>query len=677
MLRLLRECSLGLVLIVGIGLPAEAAELTLKRVMLSSGGVGYFEYETTVDGDATLTLDVALDQVDDVLKSLVVYDNGGHAGEITLPGREPLAQGFADLPFDQSALGSAADLLNALQGAEIRIGGDKPVTGRLVHAVDETVRNPDGSSETRTRISVMGDGGLRQLALKDLDTVEFTDPALAAQVKTALGRVAAYRAQGRRQLAIATHGAGKRTVRVGYVVAMPLWKATYRLSLPADPASASARLQGWAVLENFSGQSWNDVELTLLSGNPVTFRQALYQSYYVPRPIVPVEAGNHVLPPPDNGSLADNLTTKAENALPAPSPTAAAPSFRQQLAGLPAPPPAPVAAPAIPPAAIEAATTQDEATQIAFTLPTKISVAAGQSLVVPLIDRELPARRIDFFQQATDAHHPLAAVELTNAADTGLPPGVLTLYQLGDAGSAYLGDARLAALPAGDKRLLSYAVDNKVTVDQSADTQQSIVKATVAEGVMRLTRLQRRTATYRVSAASPPPGLIIEQHRLAGWELAAPTGADRTTDAYRVTAALDPKGNGTVTIVEERPAEEQLRLLDLDDNQIGLYLAAKSLDPALHQVFADLAQRRRAVSRQQTELDRLNEERTRLTDDETRLRDNYTALKDDPAMRKTSLDKLKAAEAAIDANAAAAAKATTALDTARAELAAYIGALKV
>jgi uncharacterized protein DUF4139 len=682
MLRLLRECSLGLVLVVGMSLPAEAAELTLKRVMLSSGGVGYFEYETVVDGDATLTLDVALDQVDDVLKSLIVYDNGGHAGEITLPGREPLAQGFADLSFDQSALASVADLLNALQGAEIRISGDKPFTGRLMHADDETVHNPDGGTQTRTRVSVLGDGGLRELTLKDLDAVEFTDPAIAGEVKTALTRVAAYRAQGRRQLTIATHGTGQRTVRVGYVVAMPLWKATYRLSLPADPASGSARLQGWAVLENFSGQSWSDVELTLLSGNPVTFRQALYQSYYVPRPVVPVEAGNHILPPPDSGSFADNLATKSENTTPTPAPTSLAmgKAQAQSLAGFPqpaapAPPPPPDAA--IAPAAIEAATAQDDATQIAFTLPTKVSVAAGQSLIVPLIDRELPARRTDFFQPTTDPHHPLAAVELTNAADSGLPPGVLTLYQQSDAGSSYLGDARLAALAAGDKRLLSYAVDTKVTIDQSDDTQQSIVKATVADGVMRLTRLQRRTATYQVNATASPPGLIIERQRLPGWTLAAPDTADRTTDAYRVTAALDPKGNGAVTIVEEKPIQQEVRLLDLDDQQIGVYLSAKTLDPALRQVFADLAQRRSAVSRQQADLDRLTEERTRLTEDEERLRDNYTALKDDPAMRKTTLDKLKAAEAAIDANTGASAKASAALDQAQSDLSAYVAALKV
>src|SRR5215213_2191221 len=86
-------------IVAAIATPAAAAPtLALKRVVLSSGGVGYFEYEAAVEGDTTVTLDVPLDQVDDVLKSLVIYDSGSTAGEVTLPGREQLAQSFADLP---------------------------------------------------------------------------------------------------------------------------------------------------------------------------------------------------------------------------------------------------------------------------------------------------------------------------------------------------------------------------------------------------------------------------------------------------------------------------------------------------------------------------------------------------------------------------------------------------
>ena len=675
MCRLMRGYAVALVLILIAAVDAKAADLTLKRVMLSSGGVGYLEYEAAVEGDATLTLDVALDQVDDVLKSLVVYDDNGRAGEITLPGREPLAQSFADLPFDQSALASTTALLNALQGSDIRIAGDKPLTGRLIRAEDVSQRNPDGSSETRLRIGILTDGGLRQTTVRDLDTVEFADPALQGKINTALSRLAAYHAQGRRQLTLTTHGSGKRNVRVGYVVGMPLWKATYRLSLPSDPNAGSAKLQGWAVLENFSGQAWQGVELTLLSGNPVTFRQALYESYYVPRPSVPVEAGGRVLPPADTGAVAgfDAGGRRAENA-PRDELRAKARSMPAGLAA-PSPPPPPIASMA--PAQIEQAEATENATQIAFTLSYKVNVAAGQSLVVPLIDRELPTRRIDLYQPATTRAHPLAAIELTNAADTGLPPGVLTLYQQGDRGAEYLGDARLAAFPAGEKRLLSYAVDNKVTVDQSTATRQSVVKATIAEGVMRVTRLQRRTTVYKIGSAAAPPRLVIEQPRLGGWDLVEPKAAERTATAYRVPTSLDGKGNGSVTIVEEQPLEESLRLVDLNDDQLGVYVAAKELDPKLHQALADLAQRRQAVSRRQAELDRLNAERERLTEDETRLRDNYTALKDEPGMKKRTLDKLNEAMTAIDANAGAVAKATVALAAAQSDLAGYVSGLKL
>ncbi len=107
--------------------PANAADLSLQRIMLSTGGVGYFEYEAVVDRNATLRLDVPLDQVDDILKSFVVYDDGGTTGEVILPGRERLTQTFVDLPFDRAALDSAPPLLNALQGAEVRVTGAKPM----------------------------------------------------------------------------------------------------------------------------------------------------------------------------------------------------------------------------------------------------------------------------------------------------------------------------------------------------------------------------------------------------------------------------------------------------------------------------------------------------------------------------------------------------------------------
>ena len=652
--------------------PVCASDLALKRVALSSGGVGYFEYEAQVEGDAKLALEVPLDQVDDVLKSLVVYDAEGSAGEITLPGREPLSQGFADLPFDRDALGSAAKLLNALQGAEIRVQGPKPLSGRLVHVEEETLPHSDFPPLKQTRISVLTDAGLQQAVLQDVEAIAFADPELQGKVKTALQRIAAYRGEQRRRLTLTVHGAKPRTVRVGYVVAAPLWKASYRLNLPAAPETPKARLQGWAVLENFSGQDWHDVELTLLSGNPVTFRQALYESYYVPRPSVPIESGGRVLPPADTGTVGG---AKMALAPPAPSPPAApAPPAALRAAPVPASPPPPAMA-----AQFEGAEAIEGTTQVAFTLPTHVDAAVGQSLVVPVLDRDLPAQRLDLYQQSTERTHPLAAIELANDSATGLPPGVLTLYQEGEHGAAYLGDARLAALPAGEKRLLSHAVDNKVTIDASTSERQPVVKATAAGGVLRLIQQIRRATTYRVKAASVPERLVIEHPRHPGWSLTQPEPktVETTGSAYRIPAELGGKSEAVFTVVEEQPWEEKIALTDLAEDRLDALVASTELDSKLRAAITELAAKRRGLAERRAELDRLNQERTRLVADETRLRDNLSALGGEENLRKRLLDSFAVTESQIETATGEIGKASAAVDAAERDLSAYIAGLSL
>ncbi len=84
--------------------------------MLSSGGVGYFEFAADIDGDAAVGLDVPLGQVDDILKSLVVFDSAGSVAGVELPGRDNTVHAFADAPFGPEALQSPVAYLNALVG---------------------------------------------------------------------------------------------------------------------------------------------------------------------------------------------------------------------------------------------------------------------------------------------------------------------------------------------------------------------------------------------------------------------------------------------------------------------------------------------------------------------------------------------------------------------------------
>ncbi len=287
---------------------AHASDLALKRVMLSSAGVGYFEYEAEADGPATLGLDVPLSEVDDVLKSLVVFDDAGSIGGIELPGRDQTHSAFGDVPFGPEGLASPLAYLNSLQGVEITVQGPRPMTGHLMQA--ETVQEntgrttPDGAptTQSRTRVSVLTDDGLRQFVLEDTNSVQVADPALRDRIARALAALKRESGQDARHITIRTAGHGHRTIRVGYVAVAPLWKASYRLVLPdayRRPRPFHRPPARLATLENDSGTDSSGVALTLQYGNPVTFHQAIYRSYFVDRPEVPVEVLGRLLPDVD------------------------------------------------------------------------------------------------------------------------------------------------------------------------------------------------------------------------------------------------------------------------------------------------------------------------------------------------------------------------------------------
>jgi hypothetical protein len=464
---------LAVVLLLGLGAQVDAADLTLKHVMLSSGGVGYFEYAADVDGDAVLGLDVPLGQVDDILKSLIVFDSAGGVAGVELPGRDNTVQAFGDAPFGPEALDSPTAYLNALVGTEVTVQGPRPMTGRIVRA--ETVtETTDKSSTQRTRVTLLSADGMRQFVLEDADTVQITDPALRSRIEHALESLRRDASLTTRHLTIRVKGKGNRTVAVGYVAGAPLWKATYRLMLSPAPAS-TARLQGWATLENQSGADWNAVTLTLQYGNPVTFRQSLYRSYFVQRPEVPVEILGHVLPDIDTASRAVDSVRGIQ--APAMSPPAG--MAMGKAAQMPAAPQPVMAAPA------DVARANETAEETIFTLARPVDLAAGHSANVPIIDREFPAVRIGLvpFRQV----HPLASVRLRNDDTRGLPAGVLTLYDQ-DGGTNFAGDARLGGLPAGEARLLSFAQDLRTTVDTKLSLQpNTFIAFSVANGVLSYT----------------------------------------------------------------------------------------------------------------------------------------------------------------------------------------------
>ncbi len=661
----MRRLLTAIALLGFLALPAlaSAQDLALKRVMLSSGGLGYFEYEASIDGDAKLKLTVPLDQVDDILKSLVVYDDKGNVGGLSLPGREPLKQLFKDLPFDQAALDTPAALLAALKGAEISVGGSRAISGRIVSVEEDSVPGTDDKpASKRTRVTLLTSDGLQQFVLEEAQNLQFTDPGLRDKVGQALLAIQANRAKDARTLDLSVRGEGKRTVRVAYIVAVPVWKASYRLTLPPDAGTPRSALQGWATIENLSGRDWNDVELTLVSGRPVAFHQALYEAYYANRPEVPIEVAGRLMPSIDRGGV-------AAGAVPPPPPA----SLRMQ---------APKAAAAVPQQATGADQFEaiEAATQVNFKFPRPISVANGRTLSLPVLDREVTGQRIALYQPETVTRNPLAAVRLTNDGETGLPPGILTIYQRGKAGDVtYVGDARLSAMPVGETRLLAYAVDEKITIERDAAQTEQLTSGTIADGILRYGRMQRQTTTYRIRGpARETRDLIVTQHRLPGWTLAKPDpkGVEISEGNYRLLFKLAGGEQTQVfDVVQEQTQQQELRLLDGSADQIKVFASAQEFDAKTREALAKILELQQATADAQRKLSQVEAQQEQIVQEQARVRANLSSVPANSDLQRRYLGMLDKQENEIEALATQRDDAQKAVDAAREALRTFVAKL--
>lgn len=629
-------------------LPAEAGELPLKRVVLSTSGLAQFTHAGPITGGSSIDLPVRLDQVDDILKSLTVFDALGSVGTVSLPGREPLDQLFRDLPFDREALGSMPDLVNALVGTEIEIKGPVEARGRVFRVQPETVNLPDGRGTlTRNRLTLVTDKGLVQAILEDVTSLAFTDPQTRAQIDRALAGLAENRAKDRRSLSIGLLGKGDRQVALGYVVAAPIWKTSWRLVLPKDGDKAGkARLQGWAVLENLTGGDWKDVDLTLVSGNPVALTQPLYTAVQGNREVVPV-AGT-TAPSILAQHEADSRRKKAK-AAPAMEMRAGAAQAAKPMAA-PAPRAALAPAPA-PMAAVSedlAAAGEEAATQLLYRFPARISLATGHTMMVPFVDREVPVERVWLYRPDLHEKRPFAAARVKNDGETGLPPGIVTAFEASADGAAtHVGDALLPLLPRGTQKFLTFALDTKTEVrrDDRDVTRTSI--GTALDGRLTTTIKSRHVIAYEVTApADEDREVLVEEDREDGWTPAPEIKGVETTPEklrWRIAAA---KGQTTkAELVLERVDRTAVTLTSLPAEDVLARVRGLSNEgPALKEAVDRLGEVVADISRARTQKGQLEAERKKIADDQDRIRKNLASAGQSTDLGRRYLDTLRQQE---------------------------------
>ncbi len=104
-------------------------------------------------------------------------------------------------------------------------------------------------------------------------------------------------------------------------------------------------------------------------------------------------------------------------------------------------------------------------------------------------------------------------------------PGPISVFD----GGSYAGDAQIGHVPAGDKRLLAYAVDLDVNFIREDNSTENIRKVRIVRGLFELTSQHQNTTSYTFTSKDKGAGSDADRRTAAVLRL----GVSQTGEALR------------------------------------------------------------------------------------------------------------------------------------------------
>ena len=594
---------------------AAAADIPIRQVILYKSGVGYFERSGQLGPGESARLDFKASDMNDVLKSLTIEDrNGGKVTGLRYDSSEPLSQKLADFPFKIDGQASLAVFVDQMKGAKIEIKyGAETVSGAIVSGrlvgVDE--KHPE-----REQLVLMLDSGeLRTFDLAAASGIRFEDPKVQSQLRDYLAVVNQSRSQDKRSIYIDSSDAKERQIAASYMVPMPVWKSSYRLIFndKTDPT-----LEGWAIIDNTTGEDWTNVVLAVVSGRPVSFISKLYEPKYVPRRTVELPEDRAAAPRVYSGAVAgvggavNRSGIVGSVAAPAPPQVKAVESLLQRDAEQNL----------ISSAAVDVASMDlGELFEYRFAAP--VTVKKDESAMLPFLQQKIGARKLLIYSE-NYGEHPMSAAELTNSTGKTLDGGPITVFE----GASYSGEALMTTLKAADKRLISYAVDLGTRVTTAFDSSRSAVREIhVNRGMLTTRSAMEEARTYTIrNVDARAKTLIIEQTQRPEYKVLNPKPTETTTTANRFEVKLGPDSTEKFPVAEERVYDTTTAVSSLTPDVLLAYVQNKAISDAGRRQLQQIVDLKRQIAELDGQIRQAESDIKSLVDDQARIRQNIQSL---------------------------------------------------
>lgn len=679
----------SLILAVGLAFPSLAqndpeAQLPVTAVTLYRSGVGSFERSGTVTGDASISLSFEADQINDILKSLVVLDlDGGRIGGVSYSSDEPIGRRLEALGLRHKGQLTLGELLGEFQGARIALTTtDSEIEGRILGT--EAYEETHGDNVIyRTLLSVMTPEGITSVTESNIRRVKLLDPALQADLNELLEALGTQRTAQSRSVEIDLVGQGERGILAVYVQETPIWKTSYRLVLP-EKAGDKLHIEGWAIVENTTDHDWEEISLSLVAGQPVGFQMDLAEPLYISRPTLPVPVELAAAPKsfgrgvatggqsPFDGNADESEAMaprgRSQNSLAlraitgdtmtrsAPSREAFGAEMTKSTAAL--------------------ASGSEEGEVFFFKLDNPVTVGKRQSAMLPIITGDIEGRRVSIFSPSTQGEHPYRGVEITNSTKLKLMPGPLAVFD----GSVFAGDAQIGHVGQGERRMLAYAVDLDVDANRTNSQTHTIRKLRIHDGtIIQTTTVKNEYAVELTNHDQSRERLVvIETPRYTNWDLKSDAKPYETTDdLYRFEVKVDSGKSKKLSVVQEQVQDSRMALTSMTLETLLVYKRQGAVSQAVIDAYKGYAERKAKVEDIQKKIATNDADTRRIADDQQRIRNLLQAINRQDALYARYMRQLEEHENSLDELRASRRKLAVELTQAQESLDLYVRTLRV
>ncbi|MGJ3239016.1 MAG: hypothetical protein ACFE0Q_09965 [Anaerolineae bacterium] len=590
------------------------SNLPVKEMVLYKHGIGFFMRQGEVEG-TQINLTFRRDEINDVLKSLAVFDRKG--GQILgidyqTPMDIPARLSSSSINLSQHA--TLRDLFRDLRGRECRIqheiiiGSEVTLKGRIV-GVDE-VQTDERYYAT---LSLLTEDGVQVIDYANIRQLEIIDAQSAYDLSYFLD---SSMAEDDRRVVTIRLNDGAHDLMIYYVIPAPTWRVSYRLLAESDVEDnriGTAILQGWGLFDNRLEEDLIDVKLTLVAGQPISFIYDLYSSHIPQRRVV--EDESRIAPGPisymdmPSEELQAEATMDSMMASGAARPTMLKRASMREMAQSSPPP---------------QAETRATGETFQYIVTTPVTVKRGDSALVPIINQEIRYERELLYNGHKFATHPVVALRFDNQTQLTLERGPVTVVE----DNAYKGEAVIPFSKEDAQVYLPYAVELGIKVTEEARQERVVNGIKIEQQALFEQIAHMETVRYIIeNHTNQAQTVTIEAPIHNGYELYNTREPDRTSgEMRRWRVHVEASGQAVFTRQERLLQFERREIYNLQYQRLAQYLNNKWIDDTLYQQLSNILEAVQNINNAQERQAQLDSEQQTLYERQEQLRANLGAL---------------------------------------------------